>query len=1020
MALQSTLSHKSTHATGGTDALTPAAIGAVAASEKGVANGIATLDATSKLTASQLPDLAISDFLGEVANEAGMLAKTGEKGDWVTRSDNGKVYVITGATPAQAASWTALSYPVPPTQQSADWTAANGVTQILNKPTLGTAAATASTDYATAAQGAKADSALQSGAAISDISGLQTALDGKAASGHGHALSDLTQSGATNDQVPTWNGTAWVPATPVVTNFQPNPELVADAVANAITSGTHSGLAIKETQWFGTFYNYGGFFTNFGGIALVYNGTTFVPNFQDPQGNVTSPVGDRWALIEDNGEGGYTLRSVANETGGAYPWNVTYSNLVVTKQASPRLVGTALATNASEGTSAYAARADHVHPFPTALQVGAAPIQGGKVPAQYLPSYVDDVVEYASLAALQSDTSARESGKIYVTRDTGKIYRWSGGTLFIEISNTLELGNLQIPDSQVGVNLWINSTPYGTLSKDETPVNGKNSYSSSEGGDSWSVYYTGTQWRGDWSYSGDGDASSFMLAAAGNTTYPWQATWSDGSVSRIGTYNSAVAPAPLGEASTGVGTKAAREDHVHPLPTAAQIGAAISDISGLQTALDGKAATSHTHGNITNAGAIGTTSGVPIITGASGVLQAGSFGATAETFCRGNDSRLADSRQPTLHKSTHAIGGSDVVTPNSIGAAAMGILLDGKFVQYSGIKNGRVSYYSLVSGGIGQENADVSWTGTKWTLRYLHPTGHGTESYHESLTNTDYPWQAFANIKPALNPQAQHTHPLSQIEQSAATNGQVPTWNGTAWVPATPAGGVSKSGDTMTGKLVAAADATASKLNIGNALSANPTTTADGDVWMSSTNRPAWRSNSTIYTAAAVNLPNAFSSNQAISVSTVAPALRVTQTGTGEALRVEDESPDSTPFVISGSGRVGVGVTPDATVAMSVDSTGVKFGDGTIQTTAAAAAPTYTHPTTDGDLHVPATGTTNNGKVLKAGDTAGSLSWGTLTATDVGGVSNGGGAASIMVLTSAQYSAIPAGSIDNNTIYIII
>lgn len=35
----------------------------------------------------------------------------------------------------------------------------------------------------------------------------------------------------------------------------------------------------------------------------------------------------------------------------------------------------------------------------------------------------------------------------------------------------------------------------------------------------------------------------------------------------------------------------------------------------------------------------------------------------------------------------------------------------------------------------------------------------------------------------------------------------------------------------------------------------------------------------------------------------------------------------------------------------------------------------YVHPTGDGNLHVPATGTTNNGKVLTAGATAGSLSW---------------------------------------------
>lgn len=46
----------------------------------------------------------------------------------------------------------------------------------------------------------------------------------------------------------------------------------------------------------------------------------------------------------------------------------------------------------------------------------------------------------------------------------------------------------------------------------------------------------------------------------------------------------------------------------------------------------------------------------------------------------------------------------------------------------------------------------------------------------------------------------------------------------------------------------------------------------------------------------------------------------------------------------------------------------------------------YVHPSGDGNLHVPTTGTTNNGKVLKAGATAGSISWGTLAAADVGAV----------------------------------
>ena len=49
----------------------------------------------------------------------------------------------------------------------------------------------------------------------------------------------------------------------------------------------------------------------------------------------------------------------------------------------------------------------------------------------------------------------------------------------------------------------------------------------------------------------------------------------------------------------------------------------------------------HGHGNITSAGKVGTTANNPLITGTGGVVQAGSFGSSANTFCEGNDSRLA-------------------------------------------------------------------------------------------------------------------------------------------------------------------------------------------------------------------------------------------------------------------------------------------------------------------------------------------------------------------------------------------
>lgn len=62
---------------------------------------------------------------------------------------------------------------------------------------------------------------------------------------------------------------------------------------------------------------------------------------------------------------------------------------------------------------------------------GYASLDGsGKVPSTQLPSYVDDVVEGANLAAFPG---SGETGKIYVALDTNKTYRWSGSA-YVEIS----------------------------------------------------------------------------------------------------------------------------------------------------------------------------------------------------------------------------------------------------------------------------------------------------------------------------------------------------------------------------------------------------------------------------------------------------------------------------------------------------------------------------------------------------------------------------------------------------------
>ena len=133
---------------------------------------------------------------------------------------------------------------------------------------------------------------------------------------------------------------------------------------------------------------------------------------------------------------------------------------------------------------------------------------------------------------------------------------------------------------------------------------------------------------------------------------------------------------------------------------------AIGTVAAHTTAIAGKADISHTHGNITNDGKVGTTANLPLITGTGGAVQAGSFGNAANTFCEGNDSRLSDARTPVAH--THGKSDvTDLLNSNFIPSANNSYDLGSSSYQWNNLyaKN---YYYNGVAWGLDKAN---TWSG---------------------------------------------------------------------------------------------------------------------------------------------------------------------------------------------------------------------------------------------------------------------------------------------------------------------
>jgi len=140
--------------------------------------------------------------------------------------------------------------------------------------------------------------------------------------------------------------------------------------------------------------------------------------------------------------GSDTTKFLRNDGTWQVPSYPTVNNATLTIQKNGTTVKTFTANASSDVTAniTVPTTAADVNAIATSAKGAANGVAeldaNGLVPASQLPSYVDDVLEYANKSSFPT---TGETGKIYVALDTNLTYRW-GGSNYVEISPSLALG----------------------------------------------------------------------------------------------------------------------------------------------------------------------------------------------------------------------------------------------------------------------------------------------------------------------------------------------------------------------------------------------------------------------------------------------------------------------------------------------------------------------------------------------------------------------------------------------------
>lgn len=407
-------------------------------------------------------------------------------------------------------------------------------------------------------------------------------------------------------------------------------------------------------------------------------------------------------------------------------------------------------------------------------------------------------------------------------------------------------------------------------------------------------------------------------------------------VDRNNTYTAASAlPSEIAaSASTGTSAKYAREDHVHPIdvtegstPGTIKVAAQEVAVAGLGSAAftetTAYSASGHSHGNITNAGAVTTTA---------------TLSTTSDKIL------FADASDSNKVKAVNTLSDGLSVMINSLGeGTSPSNANDYIITQYAAGGTTTTSYYrrklSNVLSNLDKYHKTGTWSGLTYTAQAVNSASALSFTIPTGTTSTT-----------VARGDHDHDDVYAKIEDVESIIGATEIMefkgvlDGTTGVPSPHT-----AGDTY--RVGVAGEYAGIQCEVGDLIiCTNTSSTASNADW----------------TVVQANIDGAVIGPASSTSGNIA-----TFTGSTGKLIVDsgiDASTVVNTVTVNGNGN--------AITAASISGHQLTLTKG-------ATYNNYSHPTNDGDLHVPATGTTHSGQFLKAGNTAKSFAWATLTKADI-------------------------------------